>query len=52
MVGDSQSDIEAGKSVGCRTAWIQSRSTTALQVQPDLIGTNLTDVASQILQRQ
>lgn len=56
MIGDSDSDIQAGKNAGCRTAWLSGRNGAAMQpqnkpiaVQPDVVASSLLEAIPQIL---
>jgi beta-phosphoglucomutase-like phosphatase (HAD superfamily) len=50
MIGDSFSDIAAGKNSGCRTVWIASSADRAtIELVPDLIATDLPSAVQQIL---
>jgi D-glycero-D-manno-heptose 1,7-bisphosphate phosphatase len=56
MIGDSDSDIQAGKNAGCRTARLsgknqkETKSGTALPDDADIIASSLLDAIHQILQ--
>lgn len=53
MIGDSPTDVAAGKSVGCKTALIASSVQPRLSgesLEPDLIGDSLVLVATQIIE--
>lgn len=57
MIGDSDSDIQAGKNAGCRTVWLSGRNGAAMQpqnkpiraVQPDVVASSLLEAIPQIL---
>jgi D-glycero-D-manno-heptose 1,7-bisphosphate phosphatase len=49
MIGDSEKDVEAGKSAGCRTARIL-RSHACSSGKPDVLATSLLEAVQQILQ--
>jgi D-glycero-D-manno-heptose 1,7-bisphosphate phosphatase len=57
IIGDSDSDIQAGKNAGCRTAWLSGRNRSAMQpenkpiaaVQPDVVASSLLEAIPQIL---
>ena len=50
VVGDSASDIEAGKRAGCRTTWIRDGMTQQIPgVRPDLQAKDLRDAVKLIL---
>ncbi len=57
MIGDSDSDIQAGKNAGCRTAWLSGRNQPAMQpenkaaaaVQSDVVASSLLEAIAQIL---
>jgi len=57
MIGDSDSDIQAGKNAGCRTAWLSGRNQPAMRpenkataaVQADVVASSLLEAISQIL---
>ena len=50
MVGDMASDIAAGKSAGCRTAWIVSEGARREpEVEPDILADSLLSAVRQIL---
>lgn len=48
MVGDTDSDIEFGKSLGMKTAWIKSKE--GIRLQPDLEIENLKELADELTQ--
>ena len=48
MIGDSESDVEAGKSAGCRTVYLRSAGDTIVG-DADLIASSLLDATSQIV---
>jgi histidinol-phosphate phosphatase family protein len=49
MIGDSASDVQAGKQAGCKTVWItESRNTGGA----DLIANSLLDAVKQILRQE
>jgi D-glycero-D-manno-heptose 1,7-bisphosphate phosphatase len=50
MIGDSETDIEAGKNAGCRTIRIRSSKENEGE-SPDLHAESLLDAARQILGR-
>jgi len=54
MIGDSASDVEAGKSAGCRTAWLsESGLTTERGASPtaaDVVARSLPEAVTQILE--
>lgn len=57
MIGDSDSDIQAGKKAGCRTAWLSDKKTsarkslnqTAASVNADVVASSLLEAVPQIL---
>jgi D-glycero-D-manno-heptose 1,7-bisphosphate phosphatase len=56
IIGDSSSDVQAGKNAGCRTAWLsggkqpatESKSEAAM-IRADVVASSLLDAVSQIL---
>jgi D-glycero-D-manno-heptose 1,7-bisphosphate phosphatase len=50
MIGDSQADITAGRSAGCKTALV-SENITDTKEEPEIVGVSLLDAVQQILQR-
>jgi len=51
MIGDSLSDVEAGRSAGCKTAFLRVTSKSP-GVLADLVAPSLLEAVSQILQRE
>jgi D-glycero-D-manno-heptose 1,7-bisphosphate phosphatase len=57
MIGDSDSDIQTGKSAGCRTAWLLGKNQPTMRpenkaaaaVHADVVASSLLDAISQIL---
>lgn len=55
MIGDSRSDIQAGKSAGCRTAWLRrkqpamKRGSEPAAADADVVANSLLDAVSQIV---
>jgi D-glycero-D-manno-heptose 1,7-bisphosphate phosphatase len=57
MIGDSESDIQAGKNAGCRTAWLLDKNLPATEpkneavasVKADVVASSLLEAAPQIL---
>lgn len=57
MIGDSESDIQAGRNAGCGTAWLsginhggrEAENTAVGSVEADLVARSLLDAVSQIL---
>jgi D-glycero-D-manno-heptose 1,7-bisphosphate phosphatase len=49
MVGDKQSDIEAGKRAGCKTILLLDSSERDDTFKPDIIASNWSDVLLYIL---
>jgi phosphoglycolate phosphatase-like HAD superfamily hydrolase len=50
MVGDTKSDIEAGKRAGCKTALItEAVEFTDLTEKPDVLSQSLMELAQQVL---
>jgi D-glycero-D-manno-heptose 1,7-bisphosphate phosphatase len=52
MIGDSASDIFAGRRAGCRTALINASVSVSLDASPDLVAPDLLSAAAQILRRE
>jgi D-glycero-D-manno-heptose 1,7-bisphosphate phosphatase len=52
MVGDRWVDIEAGRSAGCRTLFIDHGYSEALRSQPDIIVSSLYNASQEILKFQ
>jgi D-glycero-D-manno-heptose 1,7-bisphosphate phosphatase len=51
MIGDSETDVQAGRNAGCKTARLLSIDETASQ-EADIAATSLLDAVRQILQRE
>jgi D-glycero-D-manno-heptose 1,7-bisphosphate phosphatase len=51
MIGDSQADLEAGSSVGCRMALIAGTN-DGTKGEPEVVATSLLDAVQQILERE
>jgi len=49
MIGDSKHDIEAGRSAGCRTAWVTEQEGSAV-ISANVISASLLDAVQKILQ--
>jgi D-glycero-D-manno-heptose 1,7-bisphosphate phosphatase len=49
MIGDSEHDVEAGRSAGCKTAWLIEQAKSA-SGSPDVISATLLDAVRKILQ--
>ena len=50
MIGDSESDVEAGKNAGCRTARVLTNGNRIIH-NPDIVGLSLRDAVEQLLKR-
>ena len=50
MIGDSEVDVQAGASAGCRTARVLANSASEIN-HADIIGSSLLDVVEQLLRR-
>jgi histidinol phosphatase-like enzyme len=50
VIGDAESDVEAGRGAGCRTALIRSFQTAGESSQADIISTSLAVAVRRILQ--
>lgn len=49
MIGDRWKDIEAGKSAGCKTIWIDTANNEPQTVAPDFVADSLSSAAKWIL---
>lgn len=50
MIGDSKSDIEAGRNAGCRTGYVISKeAANQAKINADIIGDNLNEIVGRIL---
>ena len=48
MIGDSEVDVQAGRSAGCRTARVLTNAASATQT-PDITGSSLLEVVEKLL---
>jgi D-glycero-D-manno-heptose 1,7-bisphosphate phosphatase len=52
MIGDSASDLIAGKQAGCRTAFVDNVTSNSLLIDADVVGASLAEIAEFIIRQR